>query len=108
MYLTKHEQEKMQDTIIRWNLGKEMATIITFEKALQCRLLAVSLYYPDECWLESQAESGGMTFIIRRSRLSLTVAGSSSKKHLEETNDEANAQNHQNPESEAETNGSES
>lgn len=63
MDLTKHEQE----TIINYNQTNEPASIYTFDKKLQKKLIQYATDYPEEVAIKKEEEDGSMSFTIPKS-----------------------------------------
>lgn len=67
--LSKYEKE----TIINFNEGEQEAVIYTHNADLKRRLVEFSLKYPSLCWLKCENETGGVTYIMDKSRLSIRL-----------------------------------
>lgn len=63
MDLTKQEQE----TIINYNQTNEPASIYTFDKKLQKKLIQYATDYPEEVVIEKEEEDGSISFSIPKS-----------------------------------------
>lgn len=67
--LTKYEKE----TIILGNEADDFWDVFTYNRPLKRRLAEYAAKYPDQCRLVRSNEEGGVTYRIKKARMSLRL-----------------------------------
>lgn len=67
--MTKYEQE----TIILFNEEEKETSIYTHNKKLQHKLSEYSESYPELCKIKTEDGQGGVTYIVKKDRLSIRL-----------------------------------
>lgn len=91
MHLTKYEKE----TIILGNEADDFWDVFTYNRPLKRRLAEYAAKYPDQCKLIKRNDEGGVTYWIKKARLSLRLTAPYSEKRRKASEERAKELYHQ-------------
>lgn len=77
--ITKYEQE----TIILWNKGEDTASVFTYEPTLKKRVAKFAREHPDIARFDFDNGSGGIAYLIDKSRISIRFTAPYSEERRE-------------------------